>query len=51
MPSHGVGDAFYGGIVGITYCRTKHPLLTWKISERPLTIYPYKRTPDFANSK
>jgi hypothetical protein len=36
MPSHGVGDAFYGGIVGISYCRTKHPLLSWKISEQPL---------------
>ena len=36
MPSHGVGDAFYGGIVGISYCRTKHPLLSWKASEQPL---------------
>ena len=48
-PSHGVGDACYGGIVGITYCRTKHLLLSWKVSEQPLTIYPYERTPDFAN--
>ena len=36
MPSHAVGDAFYGGIVGISYCRTKHPLLSWKVSEQPL---------------
>ena len=36
MPTHAVGDAFYGGIVGITISRTKHPLLSWKISERPL---------------
>ena len=48
MPSHDVGDACYRGIVGITYCRTKHPLILWKVSERPLIIYPYKRTPDFA---
>ena len=49
MPSHAVGDAFYGGIQGISYCRTKHPLLSWKASEQPLTIYPYERTPDSAN--
>ena len=36
MPSHSVGDAFYGGIVSITISRTKHLLLSWKISERPL---------------
>ena len=36
MPSHSVGDAFYGCIVGITNSRTKHLLLSWKISERPL---------------
>ena len=36
MPSHSVGDAFYGCIVGITNSRTKHPLLPWKISEQPL---------------
>ena len=36
MPSHAVGDAFYGGIVSISYCRTKHLLLSWKISEQPL---------------
>ena len=36
MPSHAVGDAFYGGIQGISYCRTKHPLLSWKASEQPL---------------
>ena len=36
MPSHDVGDAFYGGIVGISYCRTKHLLLSWKVSEQPL---------------
>ena len=36
MPSHAVGDAFYGGIVGITISRTKHPLLLWKASEQPL---------------
>ena len=51
MPSHAVGDACYGGIVGITYSVSRHPLLLWKVSEQPLTIYPYKRTPDFANSK
>ena len=50
MPSHGVGDAFYGGIVGISYCRTKHPLLSWKASEQLLTVYPYKHIPDFAMS-
>lgn len=27
MPSHSVGDAFYGDIVGITYSVTKHLLL------------------------
>ena len=37
MPSHAVEDAFYGGIVGISISRTKHLLLSWKISERPLT--------------
>ena len=36
MPSHGVGDAFYGGIVGITHSVSRHPLLSWKASERPL---------------
>ena len=36
MPSHTVGDAFYGGIVGITISRTRHPLLSWKASEQPL---------------
>ena len=36
MPSHGVGDAFYGGIVGITYSVSRLPLLSWKVSERPL---------------
>ena len=36
MPSHSVGDAFYGCIVGISYSRTKHPLQSWKISEQPL---------------
>ena len=36
MPSHAVGDAFYGGIVGITISRTRHPLLSWKASEQPL---------------
>ena len=36
MPSHGVGDACYGGIEGITYYRIKHLLLSWKVSERPL---------------
>ena len=36
MSSHVVGDAFYGGIVGITISRTKHPLLLWKASEQPL---------------
>ena len=36
MPSHGVGDAFYRGIVGITYSVSRHPLLSWKVSERPL---------------
>ena len=49
MPSHAVGDAYYGGIVGITYSVSRHPLLSWKVSEQPLTIYPYKHTPDFAN--
>ena len=32
MSVYGVGDAFYGGITGIPYCRTKHPLLLWKAS-------------------
>ena len=36
MPSHGVGDAFYGGIVGFTHSVSSHPLLSWKVSERPL---------------
>ena len=36
MPSHDVGDAFYGGIVGITYSVSRHPLLSWKVSEQPL---------------
>ena len=36
MPSHDVGDAFYGGIVGITHSVSRHPLLSWKASERPL---------------
>ena len=36
MPSHDVGDAFYGGIVGITHSVSRHPLLSWKVSEQPL---------------
>ena len=36
MPSHGVGDAFYGVIVGFTHSVSSHPLLSWKVSERPL---------------
>ena len=36
MPSHDVGDAFYGGIVGFTYSVSRHPLLSWKVSEQPL---------------
>ena len=36
MPSHAVGDAFYGGIVSITYSVSRHPLLSWKASEQPL---------------
>ena len=36
MPTHAVGDASYGGILSITISRTKHPLLSWKISEQPL---------------
>ena len=36
MPSHAVGDAFYGGVVGITYSVSRHPLLSWKASEQPL---------------
>ena len=36
MPSHGVGDAFYGGILSITYSVSRHPLLSWKASEQPL---------------
>jgi hypothetical protein len=36
MPSHGDGDAFYGGIVGFTHSVSRHPLLSWKVSERPL---------------
>ncbi len=36
MPSHAVGDAFYGGIQGFGNSRTKHPLLSWKVSEQPL---------------
>ena len=36
MPSHGVGDAFYGVIVGFTHSVSSHPILSWKVSERPL---------------
>ena len=36
MPSHAVGDACYGGILGFTNSRSKHPVLSWKISEQPL---------------
>ena len=36
MPSHDVGDAFYGGIVGFTHSVSGHPLLSWKVSEQPL---------------
>ena len=28
MPGHGVADAFYGGIIGITYSVSRHPLLS-----------------------
>ena len=48
MPSHAVGDACYRGIVGITYSVSRHPSLSRKASERPLMIYPYKHTYDFA---
>ena len=34
MPCKGVRDAFYRGIGGIPYCRTKHPLHSCKVSER-----------------
>ena len=35
-PSYAVGDACYGGIVGITYSVSRNPLLSWKVSEQPL---------------
>ena len=50
MAAYAVADACYGGIGGITYSVSRHPLQSWKASEQPLIIYPYKRTPDFANS-
>ena len=33
MSGHGVADASYGGIVGITDSVSRHPLLSWKASE------------------
>ena len=36
MPSYSVADACYTPITGITYCRGRHRLLSWKASERVL---------------
>jgi hypothetical protein len=48
MAVYAVADAYYGDITGITYSVSRYPLLSWKISEQPLNIYPHKSTPDFA---
>ena len=37
MPCQGDGDACYPPIIGIPYCRTKHPLPLCKASEQPLS--------------
>ena len=45
MPSHTVRDAFYGGIGGIPYCRTRHQNDSWKASERGLEGIPMNEPP------
>ena len=45
MPSHAVRDAFYGGIGGIPYCRTRHQNDSWKASERGLEGIPMNEPP------
>lgn len=49
MPCKGVRDAFYRGIGGIPYCRTKHPLHSCKVSERqkPGRLPPATKSLDF----
>ena len=49
MPCKGVRDAFYRGIGGIPYCRTRHPLHSCKVSERqkPGRIPPATKSLDF----
>lgn len=48
MALYAVTNACYTPIGSIPYSLARHPLLSCKASEKPLTVYCYRHIPNFA---